>query len=402
MPLTGIRVIEFATLMSGPFAGLQLAELGCDVFKVEHPDGDTTRKLPPFRNGMSASFYSLNRGKRSVVLDLRSVEGRTIARDLAATADVVIENWRPGVADRLGLAPRALRAANPKLVTVSVRGFGESGPYAQDRVYDSIIQGVSGLAATQSDAGEPPEFVRTYIPDKVAALAVVQGVLASLFKVATTGIGEHISVSMLDATVAFLWPDVLRGLTFAEATAVSDRPHAPRLGALVRSADGRWFCYSAVSDVEWRALCHTLGLDELIVEFATVASRKDSNGGAFRKLEAALAQRTRTEVLSMLRAAGVPSAPVNTPDDLLEDPQVVAGETIQSIDRGSLGLVREPIGLVRIGSEKRRALASAPELGAHTFETLIELGISPERARALATGAQPAQDAATQTSTGSS
>lgn len=382
LALDGIRVIEFASLMSGPYAGLQLADLGAEVVKVEPPEGDMTRRLEPVHAGMSSSYYNLNRGKRSVVLNLREAAGREVAQRLVASADVCIENWRPGVAERLGLASTALRERSPALVTVSVRGFGETGPYAHDRVYDSVIQAVSGLAATQGDH-RSPEFIRTYVPDKLAALAAAQGVLAALVARGRTGSGCHVAVSMLDAAIAFQWPDVLRAMTFpSAAVAAGPGPQAPRLGSLDRAGDGRWLTVSAVSDREWSALCGVIGRPDLLAAHATVAARKSARDELAAAIAEYVGAHPRDEVLELLRRADVPCAPVNAAADLAGDPQVVANGSIVLATRDGLGPVWEPAPLVRVGPDAGLG-RPAPWLDADTDAVLAELGLSGDEIAGL-------------------
>lgn len=376
-PLTGIRVIEFASLMSGPYAGLMLAELGAEVMKVESPAGDLTRCLPPIRAGVSSSFYNLNRGKRSVAVDLRTPEGQDVAHRLVGTADVTIENWRPGVAERLGLGSSALRARHPGLITVSVRGFGEAGPYARDRVYDSIIQAVAAITTTQGTADQP-QFIRTYLPDKLAALAAAQGVLAALVQRSRTGTGTQVSVSMLDAAIAFQWPDVMRGLTFPGSTDPAATRHAPRIGSLSRSADDRWLSVEAVSDAEWAALCGVIGRPDLIASHPDVPSRKSDSEFLGAQIQRYMRTHTRDEVLAALRAADVPSGPINTPDELLNDPQVLANEAVCVVERPVLGHVREAGPIVRVGERRGPSELAAPALGEHTDVVLGGLGYTPE------------------------
>lgn len=377
-PLAGFRLIEFASLMSGPYAGLLLAQLGMEVIKVESPSGDMTRQLPPFQEGMSASFFALNQGKQSVVLDLKRSEATGIALDLIATADVVIQNWRPGVARELGLESRMLREKYPELITVSVSGFGNSGPYARERVYDSIIQAVSGMAATQGK--QVPSFVQTYLPDKLAALAAVQGVLSALLGRTRSGRGTHIDVNMLDAAIAFQWPDVLRGLVFPGTSSESEA--APRIGLLIKAKDNRWLSVSPVTNREWEALCARVGRTDLIEEFPDVSSRKIGGKRIASALQDHLSKWTRDEILAMLRDSDVPCAPVNSSSELVLDPQVKFNETILEQNYPGIGDVRTATPMVQAEDWVSEMLA-APQFGEHTDGILSELGYSDENKKQL-------------------
>lgn len=381
--LDGVRVIELASVVSGPFGGLMLAQLGADVVKVESPTGDVTRSWGPRHNDVSAYFSTLNGGKRSIVVDLQTEQGVTIVRELVAGADVLVENWRPGVATRLGLDADELRANHPPLVTVGVRGFGDDGPYAADKVYDPVIQGVSGLAGSQADE-RGPRLVQTVLPDKLASMALVQGVLGALLERTRTGRGRHVSVNMLDTTVAFLWPDVMRSLAFVDAEGRGHGPGRPaRTSTVVRAADG-WIATTVITDAEWRAMCDVAGNDDLYEAYRGLGVRAESIDAVAAALGRAFADRPRAEVLAALRERGVPCGPVHMPEDVLDDPQVRANGLVREVDVPGLGRVREvasPVPLDAPGS--RTWVAPAPALGEHTDEVLADLGHGPDAVAAL-------------------
>jgi crotonobetainyl-CoA:carnitine CoA-transferase CaiB-like acyl-CoA transferase len=331
---------------------------------------------------MSAYFYGLNRGKRSLAADLRTAAGAEVARRLIAGADVVIENWRPGVAARLGLDGDTLRAAHPRLVTVAVRGYGETGPYAGDRVYDPVVQGVSGMAASQGGSG-PPQLVHTVLPDKLAAMAAVQGVLAALLARGRTGRGRHVPVRMVDVAVSFLWPDILRGHTFADAGGPGHGDDATaRTSALSVAGDGAWLAYTAVSAEDWRGLCTVARRPDLFEPYRRLGRRASSIDELAGLLSAGFADRDRATVLAELRSEGVPAGPVHAPADVLTDPQIVANATVSVVDRPGLGRVREPVPLVP-GGDAPADLGPAPAHGEHTDEILGALGYDAVAVRRL-------------------
>jgi crotonobetainyl-CoA:carnitine CoA-transferase CaiB-like acyl-CoA transferase len=387
--LDGIRVVELASVVSGPFAGMMLAQLGAEVTKVESATGDITRSWGPVHEGVSAYYYTLNGGKRSIALDTRTADGLAIVRDLVARADVVVENWRPGVASRIGLDLDELRAEHPQLITVSIRGFGEEGPYASDRVYDPVIQGVSGMAGSQAD-DRGPQLIATNLPDKLASMAVVQGVLGALFERSRTGRGRHVHVSMVDVAVTFLWPDIMRNFTFADAEGRGHGPgKAARTSSIFRTGDGRYVAYTAISDADWRGLCDAAAADGLYEEYRGIGKRAELIDEVSDKLTAAFADRTRDEVLAALHAASVPAGPVHLTHEVFDDPQVLLNGVVRETNVAGHGRVREatsPVPLDRPGA--RRWVDPAPALGQHTDEILAELGRdADEVARLRADGA---------------
>src|SRR3984957_19210774 len=217
-PLESYRIVDLTSMISGPLATMILADQGADVIKVENPDGgDHTRAANNRRAGFSASFLNNNRNKRSVALDLKNPDALQAVLRLIATADVFVQNFRPGVAERMGLGEAAVRAVSPRIVYVSISGFGEAGPYAQKPVYDPLIQAVSGLATIQAGSdSERPRLVRTIVPDKLTAVSAAQAITAALLARERTGQGQHVRLSMLDAVIAFLWASDMGSQTFAE------------------------------------------------------------------------------------------------------------------------------------------------------------------------------------------
>jgi crotonobetainyl-CoA:carnitine CoA-transferase CaiB-like acyl-CoA transferase len=214
-PLDGVRVLDLTGMISGPMATMILADQGADVIKIEPPAGDLMRRYGVMRRGMSSSFLSNNHGKRSLCVDIKAPEGLAAVLKLAATADVLVQNFRPGAIERMGLGEDAVRAVRPDIVYVSISGFGERGPYVDQRVYDPVIQALSGLAEIQSDrqTGQP-RMVRTVIPDKTTAVTAAQAVTAALFARERTGKGQHVRLAMLDTMIAYLWPEASSSLSF--------------------------------------------------------------------------------------------------------------------------------------------------------------------------------------------
>ena len=383
-PLAGVRVVDFTTMVSGPLAAATLADQGAEVIKVESPSGDETRRIGRRRNGLTASFFACNRGKRSLCIDLKRPEAAAPVRKLIESADVLMQNFRPGAMQRLGLGAEALRALSPKLIYVSISGFGERGPYAHQRVYDPVIQALSGATDIQADrATNRPKMFRIIIADKVTALTAAQAVSAALFARERSGAGQHVRLSMLDAMVAFFWPEGMSGLVF-----VGDEADVAKQSGsmdLIYETRTGYITAGAVSDQEWRGLCQALRKPEWIEDprFATTANRF-RNVDVRKKLTAAeLRHWERDEILARLDAEGVPSAPLLTRMDLLDHEQVAVNDTIgiyEFAGHGQIRLARPPASFEDTPSGIR---AAAPLLGEHSGEVLQGLGYSAAEVRLL-------------------
>src|SRR5436305_122173 len=274
-PLNGYRIIDLTSNVSGPLATMILADQGADVIKVEVPNGgDSTRSGSNRHGGFTAGFLNNNRNKRSIVLDLKHPAALDALRRLAAGADVFVQNFRPGVADRIGVGEAAIRAVAPKIVYVSISGFGEKGPYAQAPAYDPVIQGFSGLATIQAGSDTArPRLIRTIIPDKLTAITASQAITAALLARERTGEGQHVRLSMLEAVIAFLWASDMSGQTF-----VGDEPAeqeaASTIDLIYETADG-YITAAVVTDRQWQGLAHALDKPEWLEDerFRTPALR---------------------------------------------------------------------------------------------------------------------------------
>jgi crotonobetainyl-CoA:carnitine CoA-transferase CaiB-like acyl-CoA transferase len=373
-PLRGVKVLDLTSVVSGPHAAMILSDQGADVIKVEAPEGDIMR-----RGGITPGFVSSNRGKRSIVLNLKKSAELSVLHRLIAVNDVLVQNFRPGVADRLGFGEHAARAINPALIYVSISGVGETGPYVRKRVYDPVIQALSGLADIQRDTETGrPRMVRTLIADKTTALAAAQAICAALYNKAVRGEGQHVRLAMLDVMVAYLWPEGFQDLTLVEQTDSGVRPaSAPDL--IFRTVDG-YITAGALSDAEWRGMCTVLGRPEWIEDprFRTGAARSANAGARLTLVGKAFEAGTSADWLTRLDAAQVPCAPVLTRRELLADPQVAANGLIVEFDQPRLGRVRQARPAARFGGTPSRAPSPAPGLGEHTREVLTELELVGE------------------------
>ena len=376
-PLDGIRVVDLTSMISGPLATMMLGDQGADVIKVENPDGgDHTRAGANRRGGMSASFLHNNRNKRSVVLDLKTAAGLSALLRIAATADVFVQNFRPGVAERMGVSEAAIRAVAPTIVYVSISGFGEEGPYAQKPVYDPLVQALSGLASVQAGSDENrPQLVRTIVPDKLSGIVAAQAVTAALFARARTGQGQHVRLSMLEAVTAFLWASDMGSQTFVGA----DLPQqeAASFADLIYDTADAPISVAVQSDREWRALTRALGRPEWLEDprFRTVELRQRNINERLALTQEALRGRPAAEALAALTAAGVPCAPVLTRTATLSDPQVEAMGIVIEMDHPAAGRIREARAAARFSATPQAIRAPAPGYGAHTAVVLREIGL---------------------------
>ena len=374
-PLDGVRVLDLTTMVSGPVATMMLADQGADVIKIEAPAGDIMRQYGVIHRGMSASFLSCNRSKRSLCVDLKTEEGLAIVRKLAATADVLVQNFRPGAIERMGLGEDVVRELKPDIIFVSISGFGESGPYAHQRVYDPVIQALCGLCDIQTDneTGRP-HMVRTIVPDKTTSVTAAQAIAAALFARERTGKGQHIRLAMLDTMVAYLWPEASSPLTFVEN---QQDPAGQQAGPdlIFRTADG-YITAGAVSDAEWAGMCRAFGREELIEDprFRTAAARGRNRTERRTIMNQEIAKWPTAEILARLDREVVPAAPVLKRSDVIEDAQVVRNGIIEIRDDPGLGPVRQPRPAARFDGTPAEIRSLAPWLGGDNAAILEELG----------------------------
>ena len=376
-PLDGFTVIEACQMIAGPLAGSQLADLGAEVIKVENPVvGDRMRYLGSRVKDISAVFAGANRGKRSVVLDLQKPEGVDLLKQLVARADVFIQNFRPGVVGRLGIDEPALRAVNERLIYVSVSGFGESGPYVDQKSYDYVIQALSGMAALQTDGAANPSLIRNFVIDKTTAGYATQAVLAALLARERGAGGQHVRLSMLDVAVAFLWPDGMMQHTFLDDGRVSHAPHVAD-GYLVRATKDGHLALMATSERQFPALCRALGatwMDD--PRFATLNDRNANADALSIEMSTAIAAWDSVTLVAALHAQDVPCAVVNPVANVHLDPQVAHNGSVIEHERPWLGLVREPLPPVSYSATPAGLGRHAPRHDEHTDEILAELGLT--------------------------
>lgn len=373
-PLAGYRVVEFCSTLAGPFATMLMADQGADVVKVETPQGDQSRQVGATRAGMATLFLNVNRNKRSVVLDLKTDAGLTQALRLAAQADVIVQNYRPGVMDRLGLGYDAVRALRPDTVYVSVSGLGDSGPGRDRRVYDIVVQGLTGFCTVQADrdTGEP-RTVQNAVADKIASLSVWQAATAALLHRERTGQGQHVKVNMLRAVLAFVWPEAMPSATFVGG-GVRAGGNFSKVRYVFATADGHILC-GFVSNDEFAAVARALDLPDLPGDprFDTIGKRFANAPALNAILAARLLARPTAEWLARLGAEDAVFAPVNGPDTIPDDPLIAAAGALCSHEHPVYGPYRQPAHPVEFGATPAAHRRHAPLLGEHTDEVLAEL-----------------------------
>jgi crotonobetainyl-CoA:carnitine CoA-transferase CaiB-like acyl-CoA transferase len=388
-PLAGFRIVDCSQIVSGPMAAQMLADQGAEVIKVESPGGDPVRGLGPKKGDLSSMFIAVNRGKQGLCIDLKSADGLAVLERLIATADVLIENFRPGVMARLGLSPERLAQINPRLIACSITGFGPDGPYRNIRVYDPVIQAVSGIAAAQTDRQGTPGLVRHLVADKVTALTTAQAITAALLRRERGGPdapGERVEVAMLDAAIAFNWPESMYNLAFQD----DPPPPWPEYGAQMRlwaAADGQ-VAIGALQDAEFVALCRALGRDDLADDprFRSPGGRIQHQGDWAPIVTAEIARRTRAELMAAFVEQGAVGGPVVALADVPDDAQVRHNGICIEIDHGEgVGRVRQARSAARFG-QPLAPPGPAPHLGQHSRQWLAALGYDDAAIAALLAG----------------
>jgi crotonobetainyl-CoA:carnitine CoA-transferase CaiB-like acyl-CoA transferase len=382
-PLAGMKVIESAAVVAGPYCGLMLADLGAEVIKLErYPVGDDSRNMvPPYQDGEAPPYLMLNRNKRGVVVDIRTTAGQEIFRRLARGTDVIVENYRKGVMDRLGIGYDDLRQDNPGLIYCAISGFGRTGPYAERGGYDLVAQGMSGLMSiTGEGPGRPPVKVGGAITDWGAGLMATIGIISAYAYRLQTGEGQFVDTSLFEAGVAATFHQT--AMTLASGISPGPMGSAHPLGApyqAFRTADG-WLNVGAGTQAMWPRLAKVLGVPELIDDprFRTVADRMTNLDVLIAELEPLFKKHTVDEWLAIFEAEGIPGGPVLSIGEMLEDPQTVARDMVAEVPHSRLGKVKTLGTPVKFSATPTALRRGAPLLGEHTAEVLHELDYSDD------------------------
>ena len=372
-PLEGYRVVELTSTVSGPFAGMMLADQGADVVKVEPPGiGDLARFMGTTRSGMAAMFSVLNRNKRSVVLDFKEAKDFEILKNLLATADVLIENYRPGVVKKLGLDYESIKKINSNIIYTSISGYGQSGPYINRRVYDPLIQATAGAAASQDS--ENPEYYKTIVFDKVTGLTAAQSISTALLHRERTGEGQYLPISMLDSALYYIWPDVMWSKTLL-GEGIDYKPDLFESFPLFKAKD-KPISVIVVADSDFQRFCEVIGC-KLYEEqkYSTFEQRVLNKQTLIPEIEKYLEDKEADVLCEELDKLGIPVASINQLDEIHEDPQVIEQGSLIETEHPLAGKMRMPKPPFNFLNQNEFPKSHAPVLGQHNREVLSELGV---------------------------
>ena len=383
--LDGLRVLDVTQFMAGPFCTMILADLGADVVKIEPPAGDATRQMAGTAGIESPSFNAVNRGKRSLVLDLKHPDAQRVVRHLARSADIVVENYRPGVMQGFGLDYPALSAINPRLIYASISGYGQTGPERAKGGFDLVAQGVSGLMSITGEAGRPPVKVGVPLTDLGAGLFALTGILAAVQYRHRTGVGQMIDVSLVDSGVALsIWEatEYFAGAGIPVPTGSAHRMSAPYQA--FRCADG-YMTVGAANDRLFRRLCELLGRPEWAdrQEFADNTSRVRHGAALSTLIEQVTSTERRDHWLARLEAHEIPCGPINNYEEVFADPQVRSRDMLVDVEHPALGHLRTLGSPIKMSETPAIVARRAPLLGEHTAEVLEESGLTREEIASL-------------------
>ena len=379
-PLSGVKILDLTAMVSGPTATMMLGDQGADVIKVEPLEGELMRKVGDELNGMTNAFLCCNRSKRSITLNLKNKKGLNILKKLILASDVFVQNFRPGTVERMGIGYEKIKIINPKLIYVSISGFGEKGPYSRQRVYDPVIQALSGLADIQRDQVTGiPKQVRTIIPDKTTGLATAQAISAALFYRERYGKGQHLKLAMLDVMIAYLWPEGSSALSFVGK---EKNPSLAQLGLdlVFKTKDKKYITAGAVTDKEWRGMCIAFNRLDLIKnkKFSTPNARVKYKEERRKLISDEISKYKASEILKAFQKEEVPSAPILSRVELLKNKQIKANKIINFYTSKVFGEIRAPRPAAIFSKTPTTGKKLAPLLGENSLEILKELNYSKE------------------------
>lgn len=375
-PLDGVKVVDLTAMISGPFCTMLLGDQGADVIKVEHPNGgDQMRRYGRRSGSLTAPFVNNNRSKRSVAVDLKAPEGVEIVKRLAASADVFVQNFRPGVIEKLGLGADLLRELNPRLIVASISGFGDKGPLSSQPAYDPVFQAASGLASVQgaSDLARP-RMIRAMLPDKIASLNAAQAIASALYAREKTGEGQHVKLSMLDAVLSFLWSGEMDGHTFLE-NEVDGPEELPSFDLIYETSDG-YICVAVVTDGQWVGFANAVDKSEWLQDprFATADAREKNRTQRLEAMQEVLRTRTTDEWEEHLQCADVPCSRINTRAEIVRHPHLAASGSLIEYDHPEAGVIRQARDPAQFSGTPTSKAGMPPALGEHTNEVLSDAG----------------------------
>lgn len=377
-PLDGVCIVDLTTMISGPFATMLLGDQGADVIKIERPDGGDQMRRYGRRSGtLTAPFANNNRSKRSIAVDLKTRDGVEIVKQIASTADVFIQNFRPGVADKLGLAEDVLRKLNPKIIYVSISGFGDTGPLANKPAYDPVFQAASGLASVQgtSDLARP-RMIRAMLPDKLAALNAAQAVSAALYAREKSGEGQHIKLSMLDSVLSFLWSGEMDGHTFLD-NEVEGPEEMPAFDLIYETSDS-YICVATVTTAQWVGFANAVERSDWLQDprFATSEAREANRSERLEAMQDELRAGTTDEWIERLEKEDVPCSRIHTRREIVHHPHTAASGSLVEYAHDGAGVIRQARDPARFDRTPTSHSNVPPMLGEHTNEVLSAAGYS--------------------------
>jgi CoA:oxalate CoA-transferase len=387
LALEGLRVLDLTRVLVGPYTTMILADLGAEVIKLEMPvTGDDSRAFPPHVNGESAYFMSLNRNKRSMTLNLKTVHGKKVFREMIKQVDVLVENFRPGTMERLDLGYDSLKNDNPRLIYAAASGFGHSGPYSHRPAYDAIVQAMGGIMSITGQPGGPPTRVGTSIGDITAGLFAAIGILAALAYREKTGSGQKVDIAMLDSQVAILENAIARYTANGEIPEpIGNRHPAITPFEPFPTRDGQ-LMIAVGNNALWAKFCAAINRSELRDDprFATNTLRTTNQQDLKRVLCETFRTKNTNEWREILDQAGVPNGPINSVDEVIKDPQVIAREMIVEVNHPRAGVTPLPGIPIKLSESPGSIRKPAPLLGQHTAEILSEtFGFSSEQIKAM-------------------
>lgn len=382
-PLSRYRILEFAANYTVPYGGMLLGDQGAEVIKVELMGGDQMRYASSSRGGVATYFINANRNKRSICLNMKDKEAVEIFNKLVKNSDVVLQNFRPGVVDRLGVGYEDLKKIRDDIIMISVSGFGTDGPYRKRKAYDGIIQCLTGMASLHRDEDGAPTIMKSFIADKVTGLAVWQAATAALLSREHTGKGQHVVVNMLDLMVSFMWPDMMANQTFVGEGATK----ADEFGdmKLIYKTKDDYIMAIFTADQDWRNLVAAVGRPELATDrrFSTISARAGAYKEIFKELENAFLSHTTEEWMEILNRVDGICAPINTPETLCADPQVIASQLVLESEHPVWGTYRQPVPPIKFADTPASIRRHAPLLGEHSEQILNELGFTAAEVEGL-------------------
>ena len=387
-PLEGIRIVDLTRILAGPYCTMMLGDMGAEIIKVENPDGgDDTRSWgPPFLNGVSTYFISINRNKKSLTLNLKDERGKELLRDLIRKSDIMVENFRPGTLDKLGFSWEEIHRINPAMIFASLSGFGQTGPRKSEPGFDVVIQGEGGLMSITGEPDGPPNKVGASVADITAGMLAAQGILLSLYHREKTGVGQMVDVGMLDGQVALLTYHANGYFATGKIPPRRGNKHPSITPYETYSCKDGYFNLGVGNDSLWRRFCDAMGLGEIKEDpkFAVNKDRVDNRLELQEILDAIFAEKTVEETLDGLRGAGVPCGPINNLAQVLSEPQVLAREMVVDVDVPVAGPTKVTGVPIKLSETPGSVRTPPPTLGQHTEEVLESvLGMDEAQRNAL-------------------